>query len=63
MGKHLSETQITEFKEKGFIYPMDGISADEAAACRADIEHYEKDTGSHAQFSLTLKAHLPFGRL
>ena len=63
MGKHLSETQIADFKEKGFIYPMDGISADEAAACRADIEHYEKDTGSHAQFSLTLKAHMPFGRL
>ncbi|MEK9685638.1 MAG: phytanoyl-CoA dioxygenase family protein [Rhodospirillaceae bacterium] len=63
MGKFLSDEQVNDFKRKGYVYPLDGISADEAAACREDIEYYEKDTGSHAQFSLTLKAHMPFGRI
>lgn len=63
MGKHLSDEQIAAFKRDGFIFPMDALSPEEAAACRADIEHYEADTGEHAQMSLTLKAHLPFGRL
>jgi non-heme Fe2+,alpha-ketoglutarate-dependent halogenase len=58
----LTEDQVARFRRDGFIFPMTAFDAEEARACRACLEDYERDTGQHAQESLTLKSHLPFRR-
>ncbi|MBK17712.1 MAG: phytanoyl-CoA dioxygenase [Rhodospirillaceae bacterium] len=63
MTKHLTEEQVESFNRNGFISPMNGISAEHAAECRKCVEHFEEETGHHAQDALTLKAHLPYRTL
>jgi hypothetical protein len=60
MNKHLTKEQVEKFNQDGFIFPMDALSGKEADECRACVEHFEKETGHHAQDALTLKAHLPY---
>ena len=42
MGKHLTDAQIAHFREHGYCYPFDALTAQEAAACRARLEAYER---------------------
>jgi ectoine hydroxylase-related dioxygenase (phytanoyl-CoA dioxygenase family) len=62
MPRLLTEAQVAGFRRDGFVFPMTAFDAAEAKACRDCLEAYERDTGQHAQESLTLKSHLPFRR-
>lgn len=60
MGKHLTAAQIAHFKEHGYCYPCDALSAEEAAACRVRLEAYERQAGHDANRTLKIKGHLAF---
>jgi hypothetical protein len=60
MGKHLSDAQVAFFREQGYCYPLDALSAPEAAACRAKLEAYEKQAGHDANRTLKIKGNLAF---
>ena len=40
---HLSQAQIDQYWNDGFLFPLDGLSADEAAQARAELEAIETD--------------------
>ena len=63
MTKHLTTDQVNQFNQNGFIFPMDALSRDDATKCRDCVEHFEHETGHHAQDALTLKAHMPYRQL
>ena len=56
----LTEEQVAGFRSDGFVFPVDGLSAEEAAAAVDCLERYERDTGEKAQATLAHKSHLPF---
>ena len=60
MGKHLTDAQVAHFREHGYCYPFDALSAEEAAARRARLEAYEKQAGHDANRTLKIKGHLAF---
>jgi non-heme Fe2+,alpha-ketoglutarate-dependent halogenase len=52
--KHLTRDQVAQYNEKGYVYPLDLFSADEAVANRAYFEHLMQlaaDNG-HNQYSI-----------
>ena len=60
MGKHLTDAQIAHFREHGYCHPFDALTAQDAAACRARLEAYEKAAGHDANRTLKIKGHLAF---
>lgn len=60
MAKHLTPDQVAQFHRDGFVSPMTALDPDEARAHADRLERYERDTGTLAANSLTLKAHVPF---
>ena len=60
MPKALTDEQVAGFHRDGFVFPMDGISVDQADAAVDCLDRYERETGEAAQATLTLKSHLPF---
>ena len=60
MGKHLTDAQIAHFREHGYCYPFDALDTQEAAACRARLEAYERAAGHDANRTLKIKGHLAF---
>jgi len=58
MGKHLSQAQIDQFKEQGFVYPMRAMSAERALEYRRIIENYEQQSGSDVNATLKIKGYL-----
>ncbi|WMS41333.1 phytanoyl-CoA dioxygenase family protein [Acuticoccus sp. MNP-M23] len=54
----LTDDQVAFFRRNGYHYPVNALSAEEAAQCRARIEQYEKDTGEEVNKRLKIKAHL-----
>ena len=61
MPNTLSERQVAFYREQGYLFPFDGIEADDAGAMRADLESFENDAGFSAS-DITLKGHLCFRR-
>lgn len=60
MSKLLTEAQIRAFREDGFVFPLDGLTTDEAVDARAKFEAYEAEIGESAHKRLRVKAHLAF---
>jgi len=60
MPKLLSDTQIAQFRDDGFLFPVDICAPEEAAAMYAKFEAMEKTLGEEPQEKFRLKAHLPF---
>jgi Phytanoyl-CoA dioxygenase (PhyH) len=60
MGKHLTDAQIAHFRDHGYCYPFDALTEEEAAACRARLEAYERAAGHDANRTLKIKGHLAF---
>ena len=60
MPRALTEEQVAGFRRDGFVFPVDGLSADEAAAAVDCLERYERDTGEEVMATLAHKSHLPF---
>lgn len=63
MAKSLSSAQIDQYRQDGYVYPVDALSATEAQKLREQIEKFEADYGDEAQKILFFKAHMPFGWL
>ncbi len=45
MPKHLTDAQIGHYRERGYISPVDLLTASEAAEARAKLEAYEAESG------------------
>ena len=60
MTKGLTDEQVAGFHRDGFVFPINGIGADQAQAAVDYLDHYERETGDKAQDTLTLKSHMPF---
>ncbi|MBV8534535.1 MAG: phytanoyl-CoA dioxygenase family protein, partial [Alphaproteobacteria bacterium] len=58
MGRLLTEAQIAQFKNEGWVCPFHAMSAEEAAECARRIEAYEAKVGEDANRSLKIKGHL-----
>ncbi len=48
MPKILTQAQIDQFWNEGYVFPFDCLTADEAAAVRAKIEAYESTIEGNA---------------
>jgi non-heme Fe2+,alpha-ketoglutarate-dependent halogenase len=59
MSHALSDEQVAFFREHGYLTPLRAMSEEEAAKRRADLEAYERRTGTWAG-DLQLKAHAFF---
>ena len=60
MPKHLTATQLAQFRSEGYVFPMRAVSAGEADAYRARIEAYETAAGHDANRTLKIKGNLAF---
>ncbi|HEV2336810.1 MAG TPA: phytanoyl-CoA dioxygenase family protein [Stellaceae bacterium] len=60
MPKLLSEAQIAQYQEEGYLAPIRIMAADEAAAMRADLEAVEARMGGKLRGDLRHKSHLLF---
>jgi hypothetical protein len=60
MPKLLTDQQVRQFREQGYVAPFRAISRAEARACRMRIEDYEAAAGHDANVTLKIKGHLAF---
>lgn len=60
MPKALTQDQITQFQEDGFLFPYDVYTPDEAAALYAKYAKLEETLGEEPQNRFRIKAQLPF---
>ena len=60
MAKCLSEKQLNDYREQGFLSPLNGISAGHTEKIRNEIENFERDTGLSIEVDLNFKTHLYF---
>lgn len=60
MGKVLTQQQIHQYREAGFISPIDVMSEDEAASYLAKLEQAEADYPEHLNAETRNNAHLAF---
>lgn len=60
MPKFLTDTQIRQFHDAGYVAPFRAMSRDDALACRRRIEAYEQAAGHDANQTLKIKGHLAF---
>ena len=60
MPKVLTEVQIAQYKELGFVTPIRAISEAEALQCRLNLEAFEAESGRSAVETLNQKGHLYF---
>lgn len=58
MPKRLTERQISQYREKGFCFPVPVLSAEEVRDYRADLERYEGEIGAPLDFPEKSKPHL-----
>ena len=63
MAQCLSEEQLRDYKEQGFVSPLNGISSGHASKIRNEIENFESDTGLSLEVDLNFKTHLYFAKL
>src|SRR5438067_20907 len=60
MPKILSQSQIDQFQEEGFLAPIRIMSREEALGLRGCLERFEASTGGPLQGNLRHKSHLLF---
>jgi non-haem Fe2+, alpha-ketoglutarate-dependent halogenase len=60
MPKLLSPSEIEQYRDQGFIHPIRVMSKAEAAALRARLERFERETGGPLKGSFRHKSHLLF---
>jgi non-heme Fe2+,alpha-ketoglutarate-dependent halogenase len=58
MAGSLTSEQVKHFREKGYAYPFDAISKEEAASYIVRLDSYDKVLGEEAQKQLKIKAHV-----
>lgn len=60
MPKRLTDAQVRQFHDEGWVSPVRVMSAEVAAAIRARLEAHERETGGPLRGNLRHKSHLPF---
>jgi non-heme Fe2+,alpha-ketoglutarate-dependent halogenase len=60
MPKLLTDAQVTQFREQGYVSPVRIMSAQAAGAIRERLEAYERSTGGPLRGNLRHKSHLLF---
>ena len=60
MPKVLTQAQIDQFRDEGYAFPFDCLSAGEVAEARGRFEEYEREIGGNIHARLRVKAHLAF---
>ena len=60
MPKALSESQITQFREDGFLFPYQVYTPGEAASLYDKYSDLEQSLGEEPQNRFRIKAQLPF---
>jgi hypothetical protein len=60
MRKLLTDAQVTQFREQGYVSPVRIMSAQAAGAIRERLEAYERSTGGPLRGNLRHKSHLLF---
>jgi hypothetical protein len=58
MAKTLTDAQVAQFREQGWLAPLRAMDAERAATCAARIAAYEAEMGESANRSLKIKGHL-----
>lgn len=58
MPKLLTDDQVRQFREEGWLAPLDVMGADEARACRERVEGLEARVGREANAFMKIKGHL-----
>ncbi len=58
MGEVLSDAQIARYRAEGYLFPIDVLSAEEAARARAALERHEARFGGELPKALRHKPHL-----
>ena len=60
MTKVLSDQQVANYNDNGFLFPFELCSPEQAAALHAKFEDMENTLGEEPQKRFRVKAHLPF---
>ena len=60
MPRMLTEPQVAQYHDKGYVFPFRALDAADAAATLRKIEAFEARMGDEAQKFLAFKSHLPF---
>ena len=60
MADRLTAAQVAQYRDQGWVSPVPGLSAAEAATARAQLEHYEAEVGSPIDRAHRSKCHLLF---
>lgn len=60
MPNVLTEAQVNYFHREGYLFPVRGITPQEALSYRQKIEDYEASSGEEVNKRLKIKAHLAF---
>ncbi|WP_459615654.1 phytanoyl-CoA dioxygenase family protein [Bordetella sp. 2513F-2] len=60
MGKKLTQAMIDQYHEKGYVYPVDVFSREQAAAYLARLEAFEASEGRQLAKGFNFKPHLLF---
>jgi hypothetical protein len=58
MAKTLTDAQVAQFRDQGWLAPLRAVDAVRAAECAAQIAAYEARMGESANRSLKIKGHL-----
>jgi non-heme Fe2+,alpha-ketoglutarate-dependent halogenase len=60
MSKVLTASEVEAYNAKGYHLPVDVLSKDEVAACRRELEAYERNSGGPIKGEMRHKSHLLF---
>ena len=60
MPKILSDTEVNQFWNDGYVTPFDCLTADEAAECRRKLEEFEASVDGKIDKHIRIKCHLAF---
>ncbi|MBT3533719.1 MAG: phytanoyl-CoA dioxygenase family protein [Rhodospirillaceae bacterium] len=60
MGKRLTENQVNQYEDAGYVHPIPVLSAEEVRAARAEIEAFETKTGKTLDYPEKSKSYLLF---
>ena len=60
MPKYLTNTQVSQYHESGFVSPVDVLTREEVTSCISEIEAFERETGKQIDFPYKSRSHQIF---
>ena len=60
MTKLLSQEQVNQYQDYGFVSPVDVLNQEEINQCLREIESFENETGQPIDFPHKSRCHLTF---